>query len=189
MDDGGQGPIVERITMLTELVGGPSAFARLIGISRSTIFDYLKEGRVIPAVRLHLIAARFPCSLDWLLHGKGEAPRADAKRTLAANTPSSSGKKEPGAGKPAKQGRTPWQVRHASLTSTHGAARESHSEKKAERVLDLMKMHDPETIEKVLGPELVSLVLAGKAIPRDRVLCELAEALGVKTTWLLGLEE
>ena len=43
--------------------------------------------------------------------------------------------------------------------------------------------------EKVLGAELIALVVAGRAVPTREVLLELATALGVKPTWLLGVGE
>jgi len=184
--------VAERLRFLAQLVGGPSAFSRLTGMSRTTTFDYLNEIRPLPPVRLHLISARFPCSLDWLLEGVGAPPGPDPKRTLAANKPASNQSDEGLSRKPAKTRPTSWRMKHATLTSSVGAASEVRLTVAGERVRELLNLATPEKLEKikgVLGFELLEMVVSGRAVPDLPVLVELAVAADVKTSWLLGLGE
>jgi len=64
-----------------------------------------------------------------------------------------------------------------------------HLEAARERVLALMRMHEGDKVLEILGPALYQEVQAGRACPSLGLLAELATALGVKTGWLLGLEE
>jgi len=184
--------VAERLRFLAKLVGGPSAFSRLTGMSRTTAFDYLNEIRPLPPVRLHLISARFPCSLDWLLEGEGAPPGPDPKRTLAANKPPSDERDERPSGKSAKKAPRSWKVSLAALTSSAGAAADVRLTLAGDRVRELLNLATPEKLEKiraVLGSELLEMVASGRAVPDLPVLVELAAAADVKNAWLLGLGE
>ena len=176
--------LVERIRFMAELVGGPSALARLLGVHRTTVFGYLKGVSEIPPTRLQLMAAKFPCSLEWLLDGKGEAPKLDPMRTFRATRDVAG----------AKDGGRDIQLPYYNILNATTTAIElfPRLDRVTERVQDLVGMLDDQQVEKaerVLGAELLALVVAGRAVPTRDVLNELAAALGVKPTWLLGMGE
>lgn len=181
--------LVERIRFMASLVGGPSALARLLDLHRTTVFGYLKGDAEIPQTRLHVMAAKFPCSLEWLVEGKGEGPKADPMRTFRATVAGSNEAPD----KPGRDGGrdlrlTPYNI----VNATPGMDIFPRLDRVTARVQDLVKMLDAqqaEKAEKVLGAEFFALVVAGRAVPTRDVLIELAAALGVKPTWLLGLEE
>ena len=181
--------LVERIRFMASLVGGPSALARLFELHRTTVFGYLKGDGEIPLTRLHVMAARFPCSLEWLVEGKGEPPKVDPMRTFRATVAGSTealGKPGPDGGRDLRL--APYNI----VSATLGMEVFPRLDRVTERVQDLVKMLDAqqaEKAEKVLGAELFALVVAGRAVPTREVLLELATALGVKPTWLLGVGE
>lgn len=184
--------VAARLRILAEQVGGATALARLLDLHRSTVFDYLSGVREVPAVRFHLIAARYPCDLDWLLYGHGTPPDPDPNRTLEANRPKK--RKGDAAVQPAPVAmkESNWRVTNAILNSTYGAGPDIRLKKAGEQVRALIGMATPETMEKikaVLGPELLQLVLDHRAVPEDHVLAELASSVGVTTVWLTGLGE
>ena len=179
--------LVERIRFMATLVGGPSALARLFDLHRTTVFGYLKGDSEIPLTRLHVMAARFPCSLEWLVEGKGEPPKVDPMRTFRATVEGATGK-DGGRDVGRDVRLNPYNI----VSATPGMDVFPRLDRVTERVQDLVKMLDAQQVEKaekVLGAELIALVVAGRAVPTREVLLELATALGVKPTWLLGVGE
>ena len=178
--------LAERLRYLCDQVGGPSPLAALLGIHRSSLLGYLK-GRVIPPTsRLHLIAAIFPCSLDWLEKGEGEAPMAEPERTLTARE--------------AKRARFTAHREGLASTAYEGAAHGSVLALAKQRDIVLLeptreglrraiKTKDIPEFEKVLGPELTRLVLSGEACPSLELMARLEPLLGPKLAWILGLED
>lgn len=190
MEDFDNKAVADRLRYLAQLVGGPSAFSRLTGLSRTTTHDYLSELRPIRLVRLHLIAARYPCSLEWLLQGVGDPPVADPKRTLEANR---STKRNPGESLQyrSQSGKVlDLRTIETLLDGVTGLGPEVRYQSVEDRVLELIEKADPERMEKilsVLGPELLQLIVEGRAIPSRRLAMQLAITVGERPGWILGL--
>lgn len=181
----------DRLQMLSSLVGGPSAFAVLMGIHRGTAYDFLKGIRQPPQTRLEKIAAMFPCDLQWLLTGDGTPPGPSASRIQEAKSALKASKEALGPGQ-----KEPGDV--FGLGPRPGfdlplgmvrRGRQAKLEVARERVLELMKMKEQALIVSVLGQPLYDEVKAGRACPSAKLLFSLAETLEVKAGWILGIEE
>ena len=184
--------VQDRLQLLASQVGGPSSLAGLLGIHRGTLYDFLKGVRDVPKARLEKIAAMYPCNLEWLADGVGEAPNPNASRTLEAKAAAAAQKNSgQGIGGNATSGGSHPLRRTVlpALTSSVGRGRQVRLEAARERVLALLAMHEGGKVEEVLGSALYQEVKAGRACPSLALLAELAAALGVKPGWLLGLEE
>jgi len=182
--------VAERLGILAQQVGGATALARLLDLHRSTVFDYVNAVREVPAVRFHLIAARYPCDLEWLLHGTGKAPEPDPKRTLAANTPSGRQKSQPHHSKPAPNPRTPLEVSPELLGSIQGKGADDLTIREArDKFKSLVEIYGPEKIENAIGSDLFALVVAGRSVPEVAVFGHLMKTLGVTREWMFGREE
>jgi transcriptional regulator with XRE-family HTH domain len=177
--------------MLSSQVGGPSAFAVLMGIHRGTAYDFLKGIREPPQARLEKIAAMFPCDIHWLLTGEGTPPGPSALRIQEAKS----------ALKAKKEARGPGQKEPGNVFGLGPLpgfdmplgmvrrGRQAKLEVARERVLELLKMKEEALIVSVLGQPLCDEVKAGRACPSAKLLFSLAEALEMKAGWVLGLEE
>lgn len=182
-----QSTVQDRLRLLASQVGGPSAFAALMGIHRGTVYDFLNEVRQPPQARLEKVAAMYPCDLQWLLTGAGTPPTPNAARLQEAKATLKAmklGQPEPGD----VFGLGP----RPGFDMPRGMVRRGRQAKlevARERVLELLKMKEEALIVSVLGQPLLDEVKAGRACPSAKLLFSLAEALEVKPGWVLGLEE
>ena len=177
-------PVRERLRFLAEQVGGPSALAGLVGVHPTSLFGYLKD-RKITTARLHAIAARYPCSLEWLEHGKGDAPQPDPDRTMRALAASRQIVLD-GFNQAVAATNERFKGPQLVLAKAKQAVL---LEKARERVCTSLQGHERAAIEAVLGPALTQEVLAGRCCPSLEIICKLAPALGLRTMWMLGLED
>ena len=181
----------DRLRLLSSQVGGPSAFAVLMGIHRGTAYDFLTGVRLPPQPRLEKIAAMYPCDLHWLLTGHGEPPAPSALRVLEAKNALKAAKEAQGSVQ-AEPGDILGLGPRPGFDMPRGMVRRGRQAKleiARERVLELLKMNDEAVIVSVLGQPLYEEVQAGRACPSAKMLFALAEALEVKAGWVLGLEE
>ncbi len=181
----------DRLRLLSSQVGGPSAFAALMGIHRGTAYDFLTGVRQPPRSRLEKIAAMYPCDLQWLLTGSGTPPAPSAQRLQEAKSALKAAKEAQGSGQPESGDIFGFGPR-PGFDMPRGMVRRGQQAKlevARERVLELLKMKDEAVIVSVLGQSLYDDVKAGRACPSAKLLFALAEALEVKAGWVLGLEE
>lgn len=183
--------VQDRLRLLSSQVGGPSAFAALMGIHRGTAYDFLAGVRQPPQARLEKIAAMYPCDLQWLLTGNGTPPAPSAQRLQEAKSALKATKEALGAGQP-QPGEIFGLGPRPGFDMPRGMIRRGQQAKlevARERVLELLKMKDEAVIVSVLGQHLYDEVKAGRACPSAKLLFALAESLEVKAGWVLGLEE
>jgi transcriptional regulator with XRE-family HTH domain len=186
-----QSTVQDRLRLLASQVGGPSAFAVLLGIHRGTAYDFLKGVREPPQSRLEKIAAMYPCDLQWLLTGSGTPPAPSAARLLEAKSALKAAKEINRPGNETDEGifglgpRPGFDMPRGMVRR----GRQAKLEDARERVLELLKMKDEALIVSVLGQPLYDEVKSGRACPSAKLLFSLAEVLEVKAAWVLGLEE
>ena len=176
--------VPDRLRLLSTQVGGPAALAGLLGVHRTSLFGYLR-GNPIPTARLHSIAAIYPCSLEWLLEGKGEAPKPSIARTMKAQTSSMSASKRmladlvEGEFKPHPGG---------TFQITSKARETVLLAPTLEQLKLAIKPEKRELFEEILGQDLTRLVIEGKACPSLDMLALLEPLLGPRLNWILGME-
>jgi hypothetical protein len=184
MADENKETVPDRLRLLSAQVGGPAALAGLLGVHRTSLFGYLK-GKPIPTARLHSIAAIYPCSLDWLLEGKGEAPKPTLSRTMKAQAASMSASTKL------------WKELAEADYKPHPGGTFQITSKTRETVLLAptleqlklaIKPEKKDKFEEILGQDLTRLVIEGKACPSLEMLALLEPLLGPRLNWILGME-
>ena len=185
MDDLERQKLADRLRFLCDQVGGAAALAGLLDIHRTSLFGYLSVRNRIPKARLRSIAARYPCSLEWLETGNGAPPEPDIVRRLMA--------------KDAAKGASRKLLKEAVLTNPTTYTGEAFKiiskgretvllEPTREQLGLAIKADKAGRINQVLGDALTQLVIEGRACPSLELMYQLRPVLGQKLDWILGLE-
>lgn len=195
-------PVSRRLQQLADLIGGQTALAARVGMARGTIWEFVTGRREPPVPTLHIISAKYPCPLEWILEGKGAPPKADPKRTLEANNEVRARKqglsqtsRYPHLSAPSKAVGTPsvrrWpeDILDERLFNAYGGGETPIDalQKILKRLVDAVGSASPGQVERVLGPALAAEVRVGRAVPAPELLLSLESTLGLEPGHFFGL--